>query len=261
MSVHKYSFINAKKRFYLSRLLFIVLLTFSLLCNAKTLTAKSWLLSDINGTIISSQNVNEILPIASITKLITAIVVIDAKQDLTEVLTLTTELKDKLPRKNQKTTRKDLIEMALVSSDNRAALTLCQNYIGGLNACIEAINNKAIEIGMYNTKIVEPTGLDKDNVSTAKDLMLLVKETRNYPLISLSKQYRTKVLINDKWVDYTNTNPLTEKHTNIQISKTGWTFPAGGCIVMLTDDKILVILGSRSTRTRIQEAEQILNLK
>jgi len=245
----------------LSRLLFICLLTFSLFCNAKTLTAKSWLLADINGTIIASQNIDEVRSIASITKLLTAMVVIDAKQDLTQVLTLTTELRDKLPRKNQKTTRKDLIEMALVSSDNRAALTLCQNYTGGLNACIEAINNKAIQIGMQNTKIVEPTGLHKDNISTAKDLMLLVKETKNYPLISLSKQYRTKILINDKWVDYTNTNPLTEKHTNIQVSKTGWTFPAGGCIVMLTDDKILVILGSRSTRTRIQEAEQILNLK
>lgn len=245
----------------MSRLLFIALLSMSLICNAKTLTAKSWLLADNNGTIISSKNIDEVRSIASITKLLTAMVVIDAKQDLSEVLTLSTELRDKLPKRNQRATRKDLIEMALVSSDNRAALTLCENYTGGLKSCVEAMNNKAIQIGMKNTKIVEPTGLHRDDISTARDLMLLVKETKNYPLVSLSKQYKTKVLVNDKWVDYTNTNPLTEKYHNIQVSKTGWTFPAGGCIVMLFDDKILVLLGSRSTKTRIQEAEQILNLK
>ena len=242
----------------MSRLLFIFLLTFAFFCNSKPLTAKSWVVADTTGKIYDSQNIDEVRPIASITKLLTILTVLDAKQELTEVLTLTTKLKDKLPRKNQKITRKSLIEMALVSSDNRASLTLCENYPNGYNACITAMNNKAKSIGMINTSVVEPTGLDKENVSTARDLILLAKEATNYKEVTeFSKEYQVKILVNDNWVPFTNTNPLVEKNHNIVVSKTGWTFPAGGCLIMTINDRIIIVLGSRSTKTRIPEAEQL----
>jgi serine-type D-Ala-D-Ala endopeptidase (penicillin-binding protein 7) len=242
----------------LSRLLFIFLLSFSLFCIGKPLTAKSWVVADTTGKIYDSQNIDEVRPIASITKLLTILTVLDAKQDLTEVLTLTTKLRDKLPRKNQKITRKSLIEMALVSSDNRASLTLCENYPNGYNACILAMNNKAKSIGMINTSVVEPTGLDKDNVSTARDLITLARDAMTYREVTeFSKEYQTRILVNDSWVSFTNTNPLVEKNHNIVVSKTGWTFLAGGCLMMTINDRIIIVLGSRSTKTRVPEVEQL----
>ena len=244
----------------MSRLLFIFLITYSLLCNSKPLTAKSWVVADTTGKIYDSQNIDEVRPIASLTKLLTIIIVLDAKQDLSEVLTLSTKLRDKLPKKNQKITRRALIEISLVSSDNRASLTLCENYPNGYNACINAMNNKAKLLGMINTSVIEPTGLDKDNVSTARDLIALAKEAMNYKEVTeFSKEYQTRILVNDIWVSFTNTNPLVEKNHNIVVSKTGWTFPAGGCLIMLVNDKIIIVLGSRSTKTRIPEAEQLFH--
>jgi len=251
--------------------LFRPLVIASLICSifhgsvmAKPVTAKSWLLAGVDGKLYESQNIDEVRPIASLTKLLTVMVVLDAQQDLNEVLTLSTKLSNKLPKKNQKITRKDLIEMSLISSDNRAALTLCENYMGGLNACVGAMNNKAKLMGMIHTSIVEPTGLDKKDLSTARDLMLLVKEARHYKELEVSRKYQTRVLVNDKWVLFNNTNPLTQNNNNIEISKTGWTFPAGGCIVMLFNtaigERIVIVLGSKSTKTRIPEAERLLNL-
>jgi D-alanyl-D-alanine carboxypeptidase len=186
--------------------------------------------------------------------------VLDAQQDLTEVLTLSQKLRDKLPRKNQKVTRRALIEMALVSSDNRASLTLCENYPNGYDACISSINNKARMLGMTNTIIVEPTGLDSKDVSTARDLILLVKAATMYKEVTeFSKEYQTKILVNDSWIQFTNTNPLVEKNHNILVSKTGWTFPAGGCLIMLVNEKIIIVLGSRSVKTRFPEAEQLVH--
>ena len=162
------------------RLLFILITSLSLLCNAKTLTAKSWVVADTNGKVYDSLNIDEVRPIASITKLLTVLTVLDAKQDLSEVLTLSTKLKDKLPRKNQKVTRQSLMKMALVSSDNRASLTLCENYPNGYDACIASMNNKAKLLGMTNTSVVEPTGLDRNDVSTARDLITLVRDAITY---------------------------------------------------------------------------------
>lgn len=244
----------------MSRLLFIFLITYSLFCNSKPLTAKSWVVADTTGKIYDSQNIDEVRPIASLTKLLTIITVLDAKQDLSEVLTLSTKLRDKLPKKNQKITRRALIEISLVSSDNRASLTLCENYPNGYNACINAMNNKAKLLGMINTSVIEPTGLDKDNVSTARDLIALAKEAMNYKEVTeFSKEHQTRILVNDIWVSFTNTNPLVEKNHNIVVSKTGWTFPAGGCLIMLVNDKIIIVLGSRSTKTRIPESEQLFH--
>ena len=242
----------------MSRLLFIFLITLTFFCNSKPLTAKSWVVADTNGKIYDSQNIDEVRPIASITKLLTILVVLDAKQDLTEVLTLTTKLRDKLPRKNQKVTRRALIEMALVSSDNRASLTLCENYPNGYDACIAAMNNKAKLLGMINTSVVEPTGLDRNDVSTARDLITLARDAMTYKEVTeFSKEYQVKILVNDSWVSFTNTNPLVEKNHNIVVSKTGWTFPAGGCLIMTINDRIIIVLGSRSTKTRVPEAEQL----
>lgn len=244
----------------MSRILFILLIATSLLCNAKPLTAKSWVVADTNGKIYDSLNIDEVRPIASITKLLTILTVLDAKQDPTEVLTLTTKLKDKLPRKNQKVTRRALMEMALVSSDNRASLTLCENYPNGYDACIAAMNNKAKLLGMINTSIVEPTGLDKNDVSTARDLITLAREAMTYKEVTeFSREYQTRILVNDSWVPFTNTNPLVEKNHNIVVSKTGWTFPAGGCLMMTINDRIIIVLGSRSTKTRVPEAEQLFH--
>jgi D-alanyl-D-alanine endopeptidase (penicillin-binding protein 7) len=225
-----------------------VILAFSVAAPAKTITATSWAVADGNGTLIQSENADQQRSIASITKLMTVMVVLDAHQDLTEVI--------------KPYTRSDLIQLAMVKSDNRAAQLLCDNYPDGKDACVRAMNVKARQLGLTKTKYVEPTGLSVMNVSTAEELVKIVIAAQNYPeIVTASKTSQVKIKLKKKWLVFHNTNPIIGKRHDFIVSKTGYIRASGGCIVMMMDTdigrRIVVVLGSKNTHTRIPEAEFI----
>ena len=161
-------------------------------------------------------------------------------------------------------TRQQLIDLALIRSNNLASEKLCQNYPGGRSSCVHAMNNKAAELGMHHSKFVDPTGLGIGNVSTAWDLIRLVQAAQTYPkIVAASKTSSMKFKHKKKWRTYNNTNPIIAKGYNFYVSKTGWITASGGCIVMMLDTalgkRIVILLGSKNTRTRIREAELIAN--
>jgi D-alanyl-D-alanine endopeptidase (penicillin-binding protein 7) len=214
----------------------------------KQITATSWLVADDTGKVLRSENINEVRSIASISKLMTVMIVMDAHQNLDEKL--------------GKYTRQERIMLALVKSDNESAKILCQNYVGGENQCVQMMNFKAHELHMENTKFVEPTGLSVFNVSTANDLVNLVLEAQNYSIIVEAGHTSTvKIKVKKQWLFFHNTNPLIGYKQNVIISKTGYIRAAGGCLVMMVDTevgkRVLVLLGSKNTHTRIPEAEFI----
>jgi D-alanyl-D-alanine endopeptidase (penicillin-binding protein 7) len=230
------------------------------------LTAESWLVSDPQGNVIRSENTDQIRSIASITKLLTVMTVLDANQNLDEQLTIVRSHKSHIPTKIKTLSRRTLIDLAMVKSDNRAAQTLCEHYPGGARACVLEMNMKLKSLGMLNSMVYEPTGLDSRNVSTARELVMLVKAARTYgPVIEASQKTKVQIKLKKKYLLFPQTNPLVGKTQRVIISKTGWITASGGCIVMLMDtdlgDRIVVVLGSKNTRTRIPEAEFISELK
>ena len=243
------------------RFLTIILFAFAIsnTAIAGRLTAKSWLVSNAEGKIIASENIDEVRSIASISKLITVITVLDAHQDLEQQLTLSSKIKDRLPRKGQTLTRGQLIELAMVNSDNRAAQTLCEQYPGGFDACVVAMNAKLHNLGMIHSVVYEPTGLDARNQSTARDLINLVRAGRNYqPVLDSAKKTQVEIKVKKKWFVFHQTNSL------VIVSKTGWITASGGCLVMMisTDlgERVVVVMGSKNTHTRIPEAEFIADM-
>jgi len=229
-------------------LLALLTLSFSLTAFAMNITATSWLVADGEGRIIESENIYQDRSIASITKLMAAIVVLDARQDLDQYI--------------KPYTRRELLQLAIVHSDNRASELLCQNYPNGRSQCINAMNEKARSLGMINTKFIDPTGLGVMNVSTAYDLIKLVRAAEHYQeIVDASGMSEVKIKIRKKYLIFRNTNPIIGKRHEFVVSKTGWTRAAGGCIVMMLDTdvgrRIVVVLGSKNTHTRIPEAEFI----
>lgn len=215
-------------------------------------TAKAWLVANESGTVIEGVNTTAIRSIASITKLLTAMIVLDASQDLDEGI--------KTARYRATISRQMLMDMALVRSDNTAATLLCLHYPSGYKGCIQALNDKAASLGMTDTHFEDPTGLDKRNVSTANDLLKLVQAAGVYPLIveagnKDSVSLQTKKL---RTLFFRNTNPLVGQGHGILVSKTGFINRAGGCIVMslltINGLRTVILLGSRNTHTRIPEA-------
>jgi D-alanyl-D-alanine endopeptidase (penicillin-binding protein 7) len=243
------------------RRIFSILVFFTFLYNGQTnasntkplsITAQSWLVADESGRVIQSQNIDQQRSIASITKLMTAMVVLDAHQNLEEQI--------------GKYTRSETIQLALVHSDNKAADVLCQYYPNGKDACIRAMNTKAQLLGMQDTKFVEATGLSVFNVSTAKDLVKLVIAAKEYPaVVEAAHTPQIKIKIKKKLFFFNNTNPIIGKRHEFVVSKTGYIRASGGCIVMMIDTeigrRIVVVLGSKNTKTRIPEAEFIATTK
>ena len=219
------------------------------------LTAQAWLVADGNGKILDGNKTTDIRSIASITKLMTVMVVLDAHQDLDQIIS--TKLH------NKKLSRRDLISLAIIKSDNQASVLLCQNYPTGLFGCVQAMNEKARSLEMNDTKYLEPTGLSVFNVSTAEDLVKLVIAASKYQIINEdSNKESIKMPINKKkTAHFGNTNRLVGKGYEFIVSKTGWITKSGGCIVMmLTTERgirTVVLLGSKNTRTRIPEAKMI----
>lgn len=212
----------------------------------------------------------DVRSIASVTKLMTVITVLDSKADLDTPLDIKYSINNKKNRKPKSspydnTTRRQLIDLAMVRSDNHAAKLLCTTYPFGYKQCIDDMNAKAKSLGMLQTVFYDPTGLDDRNNSSARDLVLLVRAGALYSeVVNASHKSKIQIKIKKRWFLGKNTNPLIGTRHEIQVSKTGWTTRAGGCIVMLLDtdrgQRIVVVLGSRSIRTRIPEAEFISSI-
>jgi D-alanyl-D-alanine endopeptidase (penicillin-binding protein 7) len=226
------------------KLLLTTLIFFSSIAHSHQITATSWLVADGNGRILDSKNAEQQRSIASITKLMTAMVVVDANQDVHE--------------KINGITRFDLLQMMLIKSDNKAAELLCENYPGGRSKCVEAMNYKAWSLGLNETHYADPSGLNIMNVSTAEDLLTIVVEASKYSVITqASNTAETTIQKKKHSVSVRNTNPLVARN-NFIVSKTGYIHASGGCIVMMLDTKIgrriVVLLNSKNVRTRIPEA-------
>lgn len=220
-------------------------------------------------SVIYSKNAKGPMPIASITKLMTALVVLDGKQPLDEVLTITNADRDTKYGSGSrlavgtKLSRRDLLHVALMSSDNRAAQALGRNYPGGLAAFVKTMNVKAKALEMKTARFVDPTGLSNGNVASAGDLLKLVSAAASDPLISeLSTSESHSVRVGKQMLEFRNTNNLVNKADwDISLQKTGYTADAGRCLVMKAtiDGKpvVMVLLNSFGKYTRTADARRI----
>lgn len=208
-------------------------------------------------------------PIASITKLMTALVVLDAKQPLDQSLTIT-QAETYLPRGGSSRlsvgtvlSRGDLMHLALMSSENRAAHALGVNYPGGLPAVVSAMNAKAAALGMTTAHFVDPTGLSSDNVASPEDLSkLVIAASRNARIREYSTDPSYAVRVRRRLVEFHNTDNLVKNPTwNIIVQKTGYITEAGKCLVMETvidgRNVVIVLLDSAGRLTRTADAKRV----
>jgi len=238
--------------------------------NEPALRSSSVLVLDSNhSSVLYSRKADVSAPIASITKLMTVLVVADAGLALDEPIQLTAE--DRIVGKGAASrltlgttlTRGDLIHLALMSSENRAAHALGRNYPGGLSAFVTAMNAKARKLGMTSTRFVDPAGLSCDNVASAEDLAKLVVAASENPVI---REYSTdrgySVRVGRRMLEYRNTNSLVSNPTwNIIVQKTGFINEAGRCLVMQAVIQgrtvVIVLLNSVGKNTRVADAVRI----
>ena len=223
-----------------------------------TFSAKSFIVASEDGHILKEKDSDIVRPIASISKLM--VTLLASEQDMSEELAIPTKrtVQSIIPPGTKNMPRRQLMTLALVRSDNFAAQILCEN----LHECIDKMNEKAHELGMLHTSYQEPTGLSKENVSTATDLLkLLLVATQNPILSEISSMPQAEIPVNNRIVKFNNTNPLTRK-LNVILSKTGFTNPAGGCLVMVANTalgkRIYVLLGSKNAHTRIPDMEKLV---
>ena len=220
--------------------------------------AKSWLIADSDGKILESENIEIVQPIASITKLMTAMIVLDSNPNLLTVV-------DKKYR-GLVVTKEQLLNLAIIKSDNTAAKMLCETYHKGYAACIVDMNAKAQILGMKNTIFADSSGLDNRNVSSPSDLIKLLQAAERYPEIVKASNISVGELLKKKKkriskFKFHNTNPLVSKY-NVIVSKTGYVRASGGCLVMsvyIKDKKrFFIVLNSKTTRTRIHDMETLI---
>jgi D-alanyl-D-alanine endopeptidase (penicillin-binding protein 7) len=222
-----------------------------------------------DSAVLFSRHSNVAAPIASITKLMTALVVLDGGQPLTDILEITQD--DRVSGKGAasrlavgtKLSRGDLLHIALMSSDNRAAHAVGRNYPGGVPAFVRAMNAKAKTLGMTSARFTDPTGLSELNVASAEDLCLLVSAAARSPTVrNFSTDHKYSVVTGRRKIEFRNTNTLVAKADwNILVQKTGYTNEAGQCLVMKTmimnRPVVIVLLDSFGKYTRVADARRI----
>lgn len=221
-------------------------------------TAQSYIVADMNGEVLQEHRGDKVRSIASITKLMVGFIAVE--QDLDEMLAIPAKrtVSSSIPRNVRELSRRDLIMLSMVKSDNFASQILCNN----IPNCIDSMNERAASLGMENTKFAEPTGLSKDNVSTARDLLkLMMASAENSTLSALSSMTYATILTDKEDITVRNTNPFT-RTLDVVLSKTGFTRPAGGCLVMITNSeagkRVLILLGSKNVRARVPDMKQLL---
>jgi D-alanyl-D-alanine endopeptidase (penicillin-binding protein 7) len=217
------------------------------------------------GVILYEKSSTASAPIASVTKLMTAMVVLDQKLNPNEVLTVTDDDVDTVKhsssrlRVGAKMTREEMLRVALMSSENRAAHALARTSPGGVAGFVAAMNRKALAYGMSGTHYVDPTGLSPDNVSTATDLSKLARRVLAYPLITDYTTTASKsVVVGSRLQSFRNTNPAVgKKGWEFWLSKTGYINEAGRCLVAgitaAGRDVVVVLMGSRTAGARSQD--------
>ncbi len=212
------------------------------------------LILDRSGNVVYAKHVDEPRPIASITKLMTAMVVLDSSLPLNETITITKDDRDlrrltgSRLKYGARLTREEMLRLALMASENRAANALGRTYPGGKKAFVQAMNRKAGALGMTDSHFVDPAGLDAGNVASARDLAQMVRAAKSYALIRSATTTRHMTVRPYKGrgeLRFTNTNRLLKKNDwEIRLSKTGYINEAGRCLVMQTEiaDQPLVIV-------------------
>lgn len=244
------------------------------LINHANLLSEVAFVQDLNSSVVLyDKNSDEVRPIASISKLMTAIVIAEAHQPMDQTMEITEDDVDHLRHSRSRLavgsrlSRADMLHLALMSSENRAAHALARYYPGGVPAFVRAMNDKARALGMRKTHFIEPTGLSSSNVSSPRDLVKLLTAAYKHPVIH---QYTT----DDKYeitigkgrrLMYNNSNGLVRKGGwDIQISKTGFINEAGECLVMLTRigerELAIILLNSSGRYSRIGDAMRIRHL-
>ena len=241
--------------------------------NRKNLKLKSAavLVLDQNGEEVYSRHVNEPRPIASITKLMTAMVILDSDLDLQEKITITKDDRDLIQLTGSRLkygatlTRKQMLQLALMASENRAANALARAWPQGKSAFVAAMNKKADELGMQASHFSDPAGLDPGNVASAHDIASMVRAAMSYPLIqdaTTTRSISVRPYRNRGELTFNNTNRLLRnKAWDIQLSKTGYINESGRCLVMQAeiDDQPLtiVLLDSFGKLTPIGDSNRI----
>ena len=221
--------------------------------------------------VIYASNPDVVVPIASVSKLMTGLVVVEARQNMDEYISInisdTPEMKGVFSRVklNSEMPRREMLLIALMSSENRAAASLAHHYPGGYVALIAAMNAKAKALGMSSTHFVEPTGLSPRNVSTARDLSKLLVAAHKYPLLTTLSTTKEKTVSFRKpnyTLGFRNTDHLVNKpNWDIRLTKTGFTNQAGHCLVLVTTmgnrQVALVILDAFGKYTHFADASRI----
>lgn len=229
----------------------------------------AFIVDQASSEVLFEKNSGVSLPIASITKLMTSLVVVESNPDMNEIIEITTEDQDKEKGTSSrlkigaKLSRADMLHIALMSSENRAASALGRNYVGGLPAFVAAMNAKAAELGMTETHYVDSSGLSSHNVASARDLVKLIDAAYQHPLI---REYSTdsKYIVNPSGrpLQYSTTNRLVANPSwDIGLQKTGYIAEAGRCLVMraMIEGRaiVMVFLDSKGKYSRLADAGRI----
>lgn len=228
------------------------------------------IMNNKTGEVLYQKNANRVMPIASISKLMSAIVLLDADLNMNELVTITPEEIDRLKGTGSRLSigtslpRKELLHLSLMSSENRATHALARTYPGGINAFVAAMNAKAQSLGMSNSRFYEPTGLDYRNVSTAGDLFKMAEAASRYPLIrsNSTSNYGSVFTSAGRRQDYKNSNALVREGLwNIELQKTGYIRESGRSMVVRTQvggqPVTIVLLNSPTSATRVNDARRI----
>jgi D-alanyl-D-alanine endopeptidase (penicillin-binding protein 7) len=228
-----------------------------------------YILDESDSAVLAARNERTAVPIASITKLMTALVVLEAGQSMDQIVTINaddvrgTAGNASRLASGYKLSRQNLLHLALMSSENRAAYALCRSYPRGLRACVQAMNKKAVALGMTSAHFVEPTGLSSGNVASPVDLAKLVQAAAgNRTMRDYSTSARHTVTVNRRQLEFRNTNLLVANPAwQVDVQKTGYIPEAGRCLVMQTviDGRpvVMVLLNSYGKYTRIADAKRV----
>lgn len=251
----------------LKQIFVVIALCFVATAHARSFSSQHVLVVDENsGKVLFEKDSEASVPIASLTKLMTAMVILDSKPDMNAMINIDQIDVDTLKHSSSHVPvgaalpRKSVLQLALMSSDNRAAASLARTYPGGNTAFVAAVRAKLVTLGMTHTSIEEPTGLSPNNMSTASDLVKMAEAAARYAdIVRITTDQNDLININGRNVKYHNTNRLIgQKGWEIQLSKTGYTAEAGRCLIMRFQSAgrkvILVLLNAKASSARALDA-------